>query len=165
MLGLTRVTAAEGARKGVRVNAICPGPVTETVMSQELGGHAGKKNWCEFRRTTCRFSTIHFAGSGTNRRRNRKRGAVSVLQRFQRHDRAVHQRRRRRRLFLILSVRSTLNAVRSCRPRRPSSRISLVTILKYPSTDRHSRQQYRPTCRAQWFPLYLSSPTARWPSK
>lgn len=37
MLGLTRVTAAEAARKGVRVNALCPGPVTETVMSKELG--------------------------------------------------------------------------------------------------------------------------------
>jgi NAD(P)-dependent dehydrogenase (short-subunit alcohol dehydrogenase family) len=37
MLGLTRITAAEAARKGVRVNAICPGPVTETRMSQELG--------------------------------------------------------------------------------------------------------------------------------
>jgi NAD(P)-dependent dehydrogenase (short-subunit alcohol dehydrogenase family) len=43
MLGLTRVTAAEGARKGVRVNAICPGPVTETVMSQELGNTLAKK--------------------------------------------------------------------------------------------------------------------------
>ncbi|HET8922068.1 MAG TPA: SDR family oxidoreductase, partial [Candidatus Acidoferrum sp.] len=30
VLGLTRVTAAEAARKGVRVNAICPGPVSET---------------------------------------------------------------------------------------------------------------------------------------
>jgi NAD(P)-dependent dehydrogenase (short-subunit alcohol dehydrogenase family) len=37
MLGLTRVTAAEAARKGVRVNAICPGPVTETRMSKDLG--------------------------------------------------------------------------------------------------------------------------------
>ena len=37
MLGLTRVTAAEAARKGVRVNALCPGPVTETLMSKELG--------------------------------------------------------------------------------------------------------------------------------
>jgi NAD(P)-dependent dehydrogenase (short-subunit alcohol dehydrogenase family) len=37
MLGLTRVTAAEAARKGVRVNALCPGPVTETRMSKELG--------------------------------------------------------------------------------------------------------------------------------
>ena len=37
MLGLTRVTAAEAARQGVRVNAICPGPVTETRMSKELG--------------------------------------------------------------------------------------------------------------------------------
>jgi NAD(P)-dependent dehydrogenase (short-subunit alcohol dehydrogenase family) len=37
MLGLTRVCAAEAARKGVRVNAICPGPVTETKMSRDLG--------------------------------------------------------------------------------------------------------------------------------
>ena len=43
MLGLTRVTAAEGARKGVRVNAICPGPVTETKMSKELGAVLAKK--------------------------------------------------------------------------------------------------------------------------
>jgi 3-hydroxybutyrate dehydrogenase len=37
MLGLTRTSAAEGARRGVRVNAICPGPVTETKMSKDLG--------------------------------------------------------------------------------------------------------------------------------
>jgi len=37
MLGLTRVMASEAARRGVRVNAICPGPVTETEMSKELG--------------------------------------------------------------------------------------------------------------------------------
>lgn len=43
ILGLTRVTAAEGARKGVRVNAICPGPVTETVMSKELGADLARK--------------------------------------------------------------------------------------------------------------------------
>jgi len=36
LLGLTRAIAAEGARKGVRANAICPGPVTETRMSQDL---------------------------------------------------------------------------------------------------------------------------------
>jgi NAD(P)-dependent dehydrogenase (short-subunit alcohol dehydrogenase family) len=43
MLGLTRVTAAEAARKGVRVNAICPGPVTETQMSKELGAVLAKR--------------------------------------------------------------------------------------------------------------------------
>jgi len=37
LLGLTRVAAAEAARGGVRVNAICPGPVTETKMSKDLG--------------------------------------------------------------------------------------------------------------------------------
>ena len=43
MLGLTRVTAAEAARKGVRINALCPGPVTETVMSKELGATLASK--------------------------------------------------------------------------------------------------------------------------
>lgn len=43
MLGLTRVTAAEAARKGVRVNAICPGPVTETRMSKDLGTELARK--------------------------------------------------------------------------------------------------------------------------
>jgi len=37
MLGLTRVVAAEAARQGVRVNALCPGPVAETQMSRDLG--------------------------------------------------------------------------------------------------------------------------------
>ena len=36
LIGLTRAMAAEAARKGVRVNAICPGPVTETKMSRDL---------------------------------------------------------------------------------------------------------------------------------
>jgi NAD(P)-dependent dehydrogenase (short-subunit alcohol dehydrogenase family) len=36
LVGLTRTLAAEGALQGVRVNAICPGPVPETKMSQEL---------------------------------------------------------------------------------------------------------------------------------
>ena len=43
LLGLTRVTAAEGARKGVRVNALCPGPVTETMMSKDLGVELAKR--------------------------------------------------------------------------------------------------------------------------
>lgn len=43
MLGLTRVTAAEAAKKGVRVNAICPGPVTETNMSKDLGKELAKR--------------------------------------------------------------------------------------------------------------------------
>jgi len=43
LLGLTRYMAAEAARNGVRVNAICPGPVTETLMSKELGNTLAKK--------------------------------------------------------------------------------------------------------------------------
>ena len=43
LLGLTRYNAAEAARKGVRVNALCPGPVTETEMSKELGAQLAEK--------------------------------------------------------------------------------------------------------------------------
>jgi NAD(P)-dependent dehydrogenase (short-subunit alcohol dehydrogenase family) len=43
LLGLTRVMAAEASRRGVRVNAICPGPVTETAMSKELGKTLAEK--------------------------------------------------------------------------------------------------------------------------
>lgn len=43
MLAMTRCTAAETARSGVRVNAICPGPVFETRMSQELGEAIARK--------------------------------------------------------------------------------------------------------------------------
>jgi 3-hydroxybutyrate dehydrogenase len=43
LLGLTRYNAAEAARHGVRVNAICPGPVTETEMSKELGSELARK--------------------------------------------------------------------------------------------------------------------------
>jgi len=37
LLALTRTTAAEGARRGLRCNAVLPGPVPETDMSKELG--------------------------------------------------------------------------------------------------------------------------------
>jgi 3-hydroxybutyrate dehydrogenase len=43
LLGLTRYAAAEAASKGVRVNAICPGPVTETLMSKELGAEIARR--------------------------------------------------------------------------------------------------------------------------
>jgi NAD(P)-dependent dehydrogenase (short-subunit alcohol dehydrogenase family) len=43
LCGLTRYNAAEAAPQGVRVNAICPGPVTETAMSQELGAELARK--------------------------------------------------------------------------------------------------------------------------
>jgi NAD(P)-dependent dehydrogenase (short-subunit alcohol dehydrogenase family) len=43
LLGLTRYNAAEAARKGVRVNALCPGPVTETAMSKDLGAQLAER--------------------------------------------------------------------------------------------------------------------------
>jgi glucose 1-dehydrogenase len=42
VIGLTHTLAAEAARKGVRVNALSPGPVPETRMSQELGRNLAK---------------------------------------------------------------------------------------------------------------------------
>src|SRR5256886_4137111 len=48
MLGLTRVTAAEGARKGVRVNAICPGPVTETRSEERRVGKECRSRWSPY---------------------------------------------------------------------------------------------------------------------
>jgi NAD(P)-dependent dehydrogenase (short-subunit alcohol dehydrogenase family) len=43
LLGLTRTTAAESAKRGVRANAILPGPVAETEMSTELGRKLGER--------------------------------------------------------------------------------------------------------------------------
>jgi 3-hydroxybutyrate dehydrogenase len=43
LLGLTRYNAAEAARKGVRVNALCPGPVIETAMSKRLGAQLAER--------------------------------------------------------------------------------------------------------------------------
>jgi NAD(P)-dependent dehydrogenase (short-subunit alcohol dehydrogenase family) len=44
LLGLTRTTAAEGAKRGVRANAILPGPVAETEMWQELEGGIAERS-------------------------------------------------------------------------------------------------------------------------
>jgi NAD(P)-dependent dehydrogenase (short-subunit alcohol dehydrogenase family) len=38
VIGLTRAAALEGADRGIRVNAICPGPIEGTLMSSAAGG-------------------------------------------------------------------------------------------------------------------------------
>ena len=42
LLALTRTLAAETSGRGLRVNAICPGPVPETKMSREIGEGLGR---------------------------------------------------------------------------------------------------------------------------
>ncbi|MFQ5817489.1 MAG: SDR family NAD(P)-dependent oxidoreductase [Terriglobia bacterium] len=43
MIALSRVVAAEAARSGVRVNALCPGPVRGTAMWHEVGTALSRK--------------------------------------------------------------------------------------------------------------------------
>jgi len=42
LVALTRTLAGETSGRGLRVNAICPGPVPETKMSQQIGEGLGK---------------------------------------------------------------------------------------------------------------------------
>lgn len=58
LIGLTHTLAAESARKGVRVNALSPGPVAETKMFQELGRSIAE----HARATTGEVSAKMFAG-------------------------------------------------------------------------------------------------------
>jgi NAD(P)-dependent dehydrogenase (short-subunit alcohol dehydrogenase family) len=64
LLALTRVTAAESARRGIRVNAICPGPVTETRMSQELGIAIGARLGVTPEAETAQFLETILQGRG-----------------------------------------------------------------------------------------------------
>jgi NAD(P)-dependent dehydrogenase (short-subunit alcohol dehydrogenase family) len=64
LLGLTRCLAAEGARKGVRVNAICPGPVFETRMSQDLGAELSRKMNLDPRKQVEDFANTVLQGRG-----------------------------------------------------------------------------------------------------
>jgi NAD(P)-dependent dehydrogenase (short-subunit alcohol dehydrogenase family) len=64
LLGLTRCLAAEGARKGVRVNALCPGPVFETKMSQDLGAELARKLNLDPQKQVADFASTVLQGRG-----------------------------------------------------------------------------------------------------
>ncbi len=72
LLGLTRYNAAEAARKGVRVNAICPGPVTETEMSKELGAELARKLNVMKTSSSQDFCKAFFRAAARRRKRSRK---------------------------------------------------------------------------------------------
>jgi NAD(P)-dependent dehydrogenase (short-subunit alcohol dehydrogenase family) len=64
LLGLTRCLAAEGARKGVRVNALCPGPVFETKMSKELGLELSRRMGMDPKKQVDDFANTVLQGRG-----------------------------------------------------------------------------------------------------
>ncbi|MBI1750059.1 MAG: SDR family oxidoreductase [Acidobacteria bacterium] len=64
LLGLTRCLAAEAARKGVRVNAICPGPVFETNMSKELGLELSRRMGMDPKKQVEDFANTVLQGRG-----------------------------------------------------------------------------------------------------
>ncbi|MCL4522657.1 MAG: SDR family oxidoreductase, partial [Acidobacteria bacterium] len=64
LLGLTRCLAAEGARKGVRVNALCPGPVFETKMSKELGLELSRRTNTDPKKQVEDFANTVLQGRG-----------------------------------------------------------------------------------------------------
>jgi 2-hydroxycyclohexanecarboxyl-CoA dehydrogenase len=64
LMGLTRCLAAEAARKGVRVNAICPGPVFETKMSKDLGMELSRRMGLDPKKQVEDFAKTVLQGRG-----------------------------------------------------------------------------------------------------
>jgi NAD(P)-dependent dehydrogenase (short-subunit alcohol dehydrogenase family) len=56
LIGLTHTLAAESARKGVRVNALSPGPVAETAMFEELSRNLAEHSHATAKETSARMS-------------------------------------------------------------------------------------------------------------
>ena len=94
MLGLTRVVAAEAARKGVRVNAICPGPVTETKMSKDLGQTLADRLGVSPEEQLEGFLNTVLQGRGQTANEIAARSPVSLLRTGQRDYRTVSERGR-----------------------------------------------------------------------
>ena len=107
LLALTRTTAAEGARRGVRANAILPGPVPETEMSQESGrGLAARTggNAEEMFRSYVQAAILQ--GRPQTADESRRCGVVSCVRSGERHH-GTGAERGRRNVFLLTSSASS----------------------------------------------------------
>ncbi len=85
VLAMTREIAVEYARKGIRCNALCPGPIETPLLMQLLSDEARRQR---------RFVHIPMGRLGTGRRAREGR-ALPRLRRLVLHDRGVAHRRRR----------------------------------------------------------------------
>jgi len=99
MLGLTRVNAAEAARKGVTRERNMSWAVTETVMSKDFGRGTGAEIERSEKDQLADFSNRYFRAEA-KRRTNCACGAVSVFRPGERDNWTGDQRRRRGRIFL-----------------------------------------------------------------
>ena len=91
VIGLTKTAAGEVARQGIRVNAVCPGPV-DTRMIHALEEQISPGNAASVERALPGRDTeraLHDPG------RDRQHGAVPVLRPRRQHDRRTIRRRRR----------------------------------------------------------------------
>ena len=114
MLGVvTRVVAAEAARKGVRVNAICPGPVHGNKDVKRFRSDAGGTLGSFQGRTIKRLPEYHPSRPRPDRQRNCRRCPVPVLGRRQRDYWAVSERGRRS-CFLLSSSAATIARLACC---------------------------------------------------